>query len=154
MRQGRFHYLVEVEMIFTGRYLLALFEASRDHYDARCRAASHPAVTAGGYVVHGGELWGIINQLPDIGPLREGEFIDDYMRRACTENADAEVAVTLAPRKLGLLGKIAETTVGDDAWALTDARRVILEALRSAGAEHTRLNPPDPEEEPDDPAHA
>ena len=38
--------------------------------------------------------------------------------------------------------------------ALTDARRVILEALRSAGAEHTRLNPPDPEEEPDDPAHA
>lgn len=154
MQRHGFRYMVESRVSFTGRELLVLFLTARLHYDGKCRAAAEPIRPGATF---GGELWGILNRFcyedttPDgleptlrCMPHQETEPSENMFVRVCTEHPDDTVEVVLDNDVLSRLGKIAELTVGtpETQRLLAKLNRDLLDAVRQAGEEWKRVNPP------------
>lgn len=139
MKTGPFRYLIEVTVFFTGQEILALYEASQSHYDAKCKAAGRPRNLA---LPYGGEIWGLINRLPNAILIVPSETDEQQARRKCLANEDVGVEVSLNSNVLGTLGKIAEMPGRnpDEDKTLWGLRIGIKRALLSSNAEYTRLN--------------
>lgn len=149
MKQGAFYYNIDVFLTFTAREILALYGASQDHYDSKCKAAGRPRLPG---AVHGGEIWGLINRLmTGITHHIEGESRDDYVKRLCSANPEATITTNLSTETLGTLGKIAEM-LGENKEEdilLFKIKIGIKQALQSANAEYSRLNIKDDLDEPE-----
>ena len=147
MIQGKFQYVIEVNVTFTAREILALYVASQSHYDSKCKATGRPRLPG---AVHGGEIWGLINRLP-AQPNLKGESNNDFVKRTCSANFDAVVETCLSTRTLGTLGKIAEMPGENDEEDITllKIKGGIRRALRSANEEYSRLNIKDDLDEPE-----
>lgn len=139
MKTGPFRYLVQVNVTFTAREIIALYGASQSHYDWKCKAASRARQPGQS---HGGEIWGLINSLPGRPEPVAGESNDDFVKRFCSANPEALAEMEFTPGSLGTLGKVAEMPGMDpeEDKTLFGIRLGIRKVLLACNNEYTRLN--------------